>query len=360
MKETSAKSPRYIPVSFVWDLAGAGTAPSPFLRLVSAMAPPVRHVGVVGGGIAGLSCASRLQELGLAVTLYDTGKRGPGGRASSRLWRSQVADHAAQFAEARTELFQQHMDELMHEGKVRRLASGALCNLVAPGVVEPLADDVPRFVGVGGMGAIADAAVGYLDDVRRDVWVSPNNGIRQGGNGQWLVRESKSVERPFDAIVIAHNGKCAERLTSRVAARTTHMLLRTRFAAKVGGGGGGGGRMTLNSMYSLLFEVWPCPHAHAHAHAPCTMHHALCTMRHAPCTMRHAPCTMRHAPCTTHSACTTMHTRDAHEQHGRAPRTRRCRLAHCRPASARARSSSASRRCAYSPTTTLSTARRTA
>ena len=216
---------------------------------------PLQHVGVIGGGIAGLSCASRLQELGVAVTLYDTGKRGPGGRASSRLWRGQVADHAAQFCEARTPIFTTHMEELLSEGKVHRLAPDALCNLISPGVVEPLADNVPRFVGVGGMGAIADAAVGYLDDVKQDLWVSPNNGIRQDANGKWLVRESKSVERPFDAVVIAHNGKCAERLTSRVPARSTHMLLRTRFAAKVGGGGGGGGRMTLNSMYSLLFEV---------------------------------------------------------------------------------------------------------
>ena len=57
-------------------------------------------VGVIGGGLSGLSCASRLQELGVAVTLYDTGKRGPGGRASSRLWRNAPVDHAAQFAEA--------------------------------------------------------------------------------------------------------------------------------------------------------------------------------------------------------------------------------------------------------------------
>lgn len=211
------------------------------------------HVGVIGGGISGLSCASRLQELGVAVSLYDTGVRGPGGRASSRLWKGFVVDHAAQFAEARTPEFMQYMESLENEGKVKRLAG--MGSLLKPGVVEPMSDAVPRFVGIKGMGSIPDAAVGYLDDVRPDVWVSPNGGIRKGSDGAWLVKESRHSEARYDAVVIAHNGKCAERLTSRVPARSTHMLLRAKFGARLGAGGSGNGRMTLNSIYSLLFEV---------------------------------------------------------------------------------------------------------
>ena len=70
----------------------------------------------------------------------------------------------------------------------------------------------------------------------------------------WL----KGAVGDFDAVVIAHNGKCAERLTSTLPAQDVHALLRTRFAARLppgGGGGGGGGRFCLNSLYSLLFEV---------------------------------------------------------------------------------------------------------
>lgn len=40
----------------------------------------------LGGGVAGLACAKRLRSLGLSPTVFDTGKREPGGRASSRLW----------------------------------------------------------------------------------------------------------------------------------------------------------------------------------------------------------------------------------------------------------------------------------
>ena len=74
------------------------------------------RVAVIGGGIAGLSCASRLQELLGArscVTVYDTGKRGPGGRASSRLWQDDVSrpvDHAVQFAEVHTPAFSNFME----------------------------------------------------------------------------------------------------------------------------------------------------------------------------------------------------------------------------------------------------------
>ena len=60
------------------------------------------------------------------------------------------------------------------------------------------------------------------------------------------------MQARFDAVVIAHNGKCAERLTSKIEARDVHMLLRARFATAATGGGPGGGRMTLNSMYDLL------------------------------------------------------------------------------------------------------------
>ena len=222
------------------------------------------RIAVIGGGIAGLSCASRLQELLGAtsrVTVYDTGKRGPGGRASSRLWQddaSRPVDHAVQFAEAHTTAFSHFMEGLAQAGTVRRLSSEDVTILSAPNQCNPVGDGVARFVGVGGMGAIADALASGLDDVRQDVWVSPNGGIRKGTrDGPWLVRESKTVEASYDAIVIAHNGKCAERLTSRQPARAVHALLRARFAARLGNGGSGGasGRMTLNSIYSLLFEV---------------------------------------------------------------------------------------------------------
>ena len=232
--------------------------PASSVVLVAAMRAPLSSVGVIGGGVAGLSCARRLQEHGLDCTVFDTGKQGPGGRCSSRLWGGggTPADHAAQFTEARSEEYREFLAELERDGSAFKLPPGSVGHLRrAGGAVEPLADDdAVRYCGVGGMGALTRAASTGLD-IRQDVWVSPSNGIWQGSDGVWHVKESKSTERRFDALVIAHNGKCAERLTSRQPAHEIHQLLRARFASHVGRGGNGSGRMTLNSIYSLLFEV---------------------------------------------------------------------------------------------------------
>ena len=113
--------------------------------------PP--SVAVIGGGVAGLACARKLQELGLSRTVvYDTGKHAVGGRASSRTWRGQPADHAAQFVAATTPEFGAYMEGLETAGVARRLAPGELGHVRAPGAATPLDDDIPRYSGVGGMG----------------------------------------------------------------------------------------------------------------------------------------------------------------------------------------------------------------
>ena len=58
--------------------------------------------------------------------------------------------------------------------------------------------------------------------------------------------------------MIAHNGKCAERLTTpggRQPSKPVHAILRARFGAELSAPRHGGGIMQLNSIYSLLFEL---------------------------------------------------------------------------------------------------------
>ena len=235
-------------------VSGMLLLPTTLLSLTSR--PPPRTVGVIGGGIAGLSCARRLQQLGVECTVYDTGKRGPGGRASSRTWRGRAVDHAVQSVSAMPgSAFHEWLSELEADGFVRPWSG--LGVLGDGGAFMPAPEGgAPRYIGVGGMGTIAEQLAGGLD-IRQDIWVSPNGGIftergsADDGGGGWCVQESKKVQARFDAVVIAHNGKCAERLTSKIEARDVHMLLRARFATAATGGGPGGGRMTLNSMYSL-------------------------------------------------------------------------------------------------------------
>lgn len=83
-----------------------------------------RHsdICIIGAGMAGLACASRLAEAGMLVTVLDKG-RGPGGRMSAR--RVEIAgetvafDHGAQYFTARNADFEAIVQGWQRQGVVR-------------------------------------------------------------------------------------------------------------------------------------------------------------------------------------------------------------------------------------------------
>lgn len=189
------------------------------------------RVAVIGGGVAGLATARSLHE----CVVFDTGKRSVGGRCSSRLpsdtgWAGAV-DHAAQFVECSSEAFEKaYVEDAVERGTLREFQTATRRLFV--GTPELGISAMPR-----------DLAQSV--EVWGDVWVPPKDGLRQRRNGGWLV-EGES----FDAVIIAHNGKCAERISSRFESRKVAEILRARFgvfpAKRI---------MTLNSIYSLLLEL---------------------------------------------------------------------------------------------------------
>jgi len=72
--------------------------------------PKKTTVAVIGAGIAGLSCATRLKALGYLVQLYEK-SCGVSGRMSTRNTDDWSADHGAQYFTARDPLF---IEELNH------------------------------------------------------------------------------------------------------------------------------------------------------------------------------------------------------------------------------------------------------
>ena len=62
------------------------------------------RIAIVGAGLAGLSCGTRLDQAGHGVALFDKG-RGPGGRLSTRRMATPSGDarfdHGAQYFTAR-------------------------------------------------------------------------------------------------------------------------------------------------------------------------------------------------------------------------------------------------------------------
>ena len=64
----------------------------------------VNNIAIIGAGIAGLSCATALQNAGFKVTVFEK-SRGPSGRLSTRVTDQWQCDHGAQYFTARDPLF---------------------------------------------------------------------------------------------------------------------------------------------------------------------------------------------------------------------------------------------------------------
>ncbi|XP_040385778.1 renalase isoform X2 [Oryza brachyantha] len=205
----------------------------------STSVPPDPTVAVIGGGASGLACASSLAARGVRTVVFDTGMHGLGGRMATRAvaagdaqqQQELVFDHAAQFFTVSDERFQRLVDEWIGKGLVREWR-GLIGELDAGGHFRPIPSSTPRYIGVNGMRPLADAILPKSDlvEVVRRCWISKLEPF----NGMWRLFENEKPHGQYDAIVIAHNGKCANRLLS-----TSGLPLLTR-------------QMKLSSVWALL------------------------------------------------------------------------------------------------------------
>lgn len=268
-------------------------------------------VAVIGGGVSGLSCAIVLSNSGKYdhVSLFDTGRLRPGGRCSSRfpndsgsnklrgntILSNYVIDHAAQMIAVSPSVrnFSSAFIAQLHEwegmGIIQRFENGSLCEILhskhnsnhfiskdrngvedlknnQPYTVRPLNQTATTYYhGTKGMGSIPLALLEQCKasnvQVHQNVWVSPDNGARfislptdNNKDAAWKVqiRAKQKLLGTFDRLVIAHNGKCADRLMSNSPAKEIHALLRVVFSSTPATRQQ---KMTLNSIYSLTFCV---------------------------------------------------------------------------------------------------------
>jgi renalase len=125
------------------------------------------RIAIIGAGIAGLACARRLAEAGLAPVLFDKG-RGPGGRLATRRAADGLQfDHGAQYLTARGGGFAEVLAEAERAGALARWQD---------------AGDAARHVGTPGMNALAKHLARGLD-VRCGAQVA---GVQPEGD-EWLV-----------------------------------------------------------------------------------------------------------------------------------------------------------------------------
>ncbi|KAK7397320.1 hypothetical protein VNO78_18488 [Psophocarpus tetragonolobus] len=167
-------------------------------------------VGVIGGGISGVLCALFLEKRGIRSTLFDTGIHGPGGRLGTRVVHPDPLkfDHAAQFFTVSDSRFAEIVNAWMEKGLVRRW-QGTVGELHSGGRFLP-SPHPPKFVATNGMRFLPHSLLSQtrMVNVVRPCWISKLEPF----NGMWHLSENGKPRGVFDAIVIAHNGKCANRL----------------------------------------------------------------------------------------------------------------------------------------------------
>jgi len=156
------------------------------------MARP-EQVAVVGAGMAGLACARRLADAGVAVSLFDKGRH-VGGRMATRQQRGRQLDHGAQFFTARGAEFRQAVRSWLSLGVVAEW--------------EPKGADLSaktRYVGRGMNRALPE----YL---ARDLDVSLGTEVAPLQGGGELHDASGELLGRFDHIVVTAPSAQAARL----------------------------------------------------------------------------------------------------------------------------------------------------
>jgi predicted NAD/FAD-dependent oxidoreductase len=154
------------------------------------------HFGIIGAGLAGLTCADRLVAAGHVVSAFDKG-RGPGGRMSTRRIDTPLGqarfDHGAQYCAATTPGF-----------------GVQVADWAARGVAAPWPVAGPEaHVGVPGMNALVADLAG-----RHDVaFGALVKGLVREGQQWWLVMEGER-RGPFDAVIVATPAEQAAPLLS--------------------------------------------------------------------------------------------------------------------------------------------------
>jgi predicted NAD/FAD-dependent oxidoreductase len=207
-------------------------------------------IAIIGGGASGLACAQQLAFHSIPSVVFDTGEHGVGGRLATRSsldasllkttpsppplpQNSMVFDHAAQYIQSNNPAF----INILHQWERKMFIKewkGTIGSIEKPGTLSEFPKNGDSFskvyVAEGGMRQLAtnmstELISSGLVEIRRPQWVS--NIYHDGKNNGWRVEgKGRRKEGLFDAVVIAHNGKCANRLTAPMGVPDIHRQLK--------------------------------------------------------------------------------------------------------------------------------------
>ncbi|PSF39338.1 FAD-dependent oxidoreductase [Aphanothece hegewaldii CCALA 016] len=116
------------------------------------MTNKIYDVAIVGAGLAGLTCAKRLQELGFGVIILEK-SRGLGGRVATRRLQDTWVDHGNPYLEVQGSFTEQLMRDLCNQG-ICHLWTGSITQLSQNGELQPYSSQ-SAYVSGTGLSAIA-------------------------------------------------------------------------------------------------------------------------------------------------------------------------------------------------------------
>jgi predicted NAD/FAD-dependent oxidoreductase len=159
-----------------------------------------KTIAIVGAGLAGLSCAVRLTELGHRVELFEK-SRGAAGRMSTKRGEGWAADHGAQYFTARDPLFIEQVKKWLNDRAVA-LWTPEIKVYEAKQWTTFQSQDL-RYVGTPAMNTPAkELAKGLILHTSQTIEALSHH------DGQWFLRsaETGEIEKGFDALVLAIPG----------------------------------------------------------------------------------------------------------------------------------------------------------
>jgi renalase len=163
------------------------------------------EIAVVGAGVAGLTCARKLQKAGRQVVVFDK-SRGLGGRLATRRLSDTHADHGVCYLQPKGIAFSQLIDELVNE-QILRVWTQGIHRLSADGVLQPPMKFAPYYAAPSGATAIARYLGQNLEIINSQAItaISPiGNGWQlNSADGQWNAEQVVVAVPPAQALAIA-------------------------------------------------------------------------------------------------------------------------------------------------------------
>ena len=147
-------------------------------------------IAIIGAGMAGLACATKLKAAGRGVRVFDKG-RGPGGRMAAR--RAEIEgetvrfDHGAQYFTARDPVFREVVAVWESKGVVARWDAATK------------REDDPAYVGRPGMNGPIKA---MADEVGEVLWSTRVEGLSRGGE-LWTLSTTEGATYTANTVLVA-------------------------------------------------------------------------------------------------------------------------------------------------------------